>query len=135
MDQRLWSIPGRLWFSKSFELFQKYLFKSSQDLFNRTFNEALKTPAYIRYCISAVSICSHFSSCRHELCPEDRVFTFLIGKIVQITKLKIFKKLKILNKKFIHFIILCITTRIFCKFLTNHRSKFQLLKIIIRKIV
>ena len=42
-----------------------------QDLFAKTFRDALKTPAYTRYSIACVSVCSHFTSCRHELCPEE----------------------------------------------------------------
>ena len=42
-----------------------------QDLFQRTFREALKSPPYTRFSIACVSICAHFDSCRHELCPEE----------------------------------------------------------------
>ena len=60
------------------------LFCWYQDLFKRLFAESLNSPTMTRYSGCFPAICSHFSSCRHELCPEE--FTMLRSRSLTLAR-------------------------------------------------
>jgi NCK-associated protein 1 len=50
------------------------LFCFYPNLYSENFHICFEYPSQIRYSIAFPSICSHFMSCTHELCPEERQF-------------------------------------------------------------
>lgn len=60
------------------------LFCWYQDLFKKIFQETLSNPTMTRHSGAFPVICSHFYSCRHELCPEE--FTMLRSRSLTLAR-------------------------------------------------